>query len=115
MFAVEDESGNVVQEVVSAENGVVSISGLTPGKYIIRETSTVEGFTVNDDTIEIMIDEKYEVPTKLKRFVNYPSISTGVDVSPTMLTWIGVGLAGIAGIIAFVGAGNRKGGKKKKR
>ena len=101
-FAVEDENGNVVQEVVSAENGVVYIYGLTPGKYTIRETATVEGFIVNDDTIEVVIDEKYEVPTKLKRFVNYPSISTGVDVSPTTLTWIGLGLAGIAGVIVIV-------------
>ena len=102
-FAVEDENGNVVQEVVSAENGVVTISGLTPGKYSIREIATVEGFTVSDDTIEVVIDEKYEVPTKLKRFVNYPSISTGVDVSPTTMTWIGLGLAGVAGIIVMVG------------
>lgn len=102
-FAVEDETGNVVQEVVSAENGVVTIYGLMPGKYIIRETATVEGFTVNDDTIEVVIDEEYTVPAKLKRFVNYPSISTGVDITPTTLTWIGVGLAGIAGIIVIVG------------
>ena len=113
-FAVEDENGNVVQEAVSAENGVVYIYGLTPGKYTIRETATVEGFTVNDDTIEVVIDEKYEVPTKLKRFVNYPSISTGVDVSPTTLTWIGLGLAGAAGIIIVVGKKDRKGGQKKK-
>ena len=102
-FAVEDENGNVVQEVVSAENGVVYIYGLTPGKYTIRETATVEGFTVNDDTIEVVIDEKYEVPTKLKRFVNYPSISTGVDVSPTTMTWVGAGLVGIALIIVIAG------------
>lgn len=102
-FAVEDEDGNVVQEVVSAENGVVYIYGLTPGKYTIRETATVEGFTVSDDTITVEINEKYKVPTKLKRFVNYPSISTGVDVSPTTLTWIGVGMAGIAGVIVIVG------------
>ncbi|MBR3873825.1 MAG: hypothetical protein IKJ26_06575, partial [Clostridia bacterium] len=101
-FAVEDENGNVVQEVVSAENGVVYIYGLTPGKYTIRETATVEGFTVNDDTIEVVIDEKYEVPTKLKRFVNYPSISTGVDVSPTTLTWVGAGLLGIATLIVVL-------------
>ena len=63
----------------------------------------IKGFTVNDDTIEVVIDEKYEVPTKLKRFVNYPSISTGVDVSPMTLTWIGLGLAGAAGLIVAVG------------
>lgn len=101
-FAVEDENGNVVQEVVSAENGVVYIYGLTPGKYTIRETATVEGFTVSDDTITVEINEKYKVPTKLKRFVNYPSISTGVDVSPTTLTWVGAGLLGIATLIVVL-------------
>lgn len=109
-FAVEDENGNVVQEVVSAENGVVYIYGLTPGKYTIRETATVEGFTVSDDTITVEINEKYKVPTKLKRFVNYPSISTGVDVSPTTLTWVGIGLVGIAGLI--VALNSVMGGKK---
>ena len=109
-FAVEDENGNVVQEVVSAENGVVYIYGLTPGKYTIRETATVEGFTVSDDTITVEINEKYKVPTKLKRFVNYPSISTGVDVSPTTLTWVGIGLVGIAGLI--IALNSVMGGKK---
>ena len=92
----------MVQEVVSAENGVVYIYGLTPGKYTIRETATVEGFTVSDDTITVEINEKYKVPTKLKRFVNYPSISTGVDVSPTTMTWVGIGLVGIAGLIVVL-------------
>jgi len=101
-FAVEDENGHVVQEVVSAENGVVTISGLTPGKYTIREIATVEGFTVSDDTITVEINEKYKVPTKLKRFVNYPSISTGVDISPTTMTWVGIGLVGIAGLIVVL-------------
>lgn len=114
IFVVEDEKGHVVQEVASAENGVVYIYGLTPGKYTIREASTVEGFTVSDDTIEVVIDEKYEAPAKLKRFVNYPSISTGLDVSPTMLTWIGLGLAGSAGLTVLVGLKRRNGGKKRK-
>ena len=107
-FVVEDEKGKVVQEVVSGEDGVVYIYGLMPGKYTIRETATVEGFAVSDDTIEIVIDEKYTVPTKLKRFVNYPSIATGVDVSPTALTWIGVGLSGAAGVILLLGRRKRK-------
>lgn len=101
-FAVEDEHGNVVQEVTSAENGVVTIEGLTPGKYTIRETATVEGFAVSGDTITVVIDENYTVPTKLKRFVNYPSIATGVEVSPTTLTWVGMGLIGSAGVVILL-------------
>ena len=114
-FVVEDEKGKVVQEVVSGEDGVVYIYGLMPGKYTIRETATVEGFAVSDDTIEIVIDEKYTVPTKLKRFVNYPSIATGVDVSPTALTWIGVGLSGAAGVILLLGRRKRKAAAPKRK
>ena len=114
-FVVEDEKGKVVQEVVSGEDGVVYIYGLMPGKYTIRETATVEGFAVSDDTIEIVIDEKYTVPTKLKRFVNYPSIATGVDVSPTTLTWIGVGLSGAAGVILLLGRRKRKAAAPKRK
>ena len=84
------------------KNGVVTIEDLTPGKYTIREIATVEGFTVSDDTITVVIDENYTVPTKFKRFVNYPSIATGVDVSPTMLTWVGVGLVGAAGVVILL-------------
>jgi len=107
-FAVEDAWGNVVQEVVSGEDGVVYIYGLTPGRYTIREIATVEGYAVNDDTIEVVIDENYRVPTKLKRFVNYPRIAAGVDVSPTTLTWIGVGLFGTAGVILLACTFRRK-------
>lgn len=101
-FVVEDETGNVVQEVTSAENGVVTIEGLTPGKYTIREIATVEGFTVSGGTISVVIDENYTVPTKLKQFVNYPSIATGVEVSPTALTWVGMGLMAVAVLVLIL-------------
>ncbi len=115
VFAVEDEQGNVVQEVVSAENGVVFIDGLTPGTYIIREIEAPEGFTCSDDTLKVVINEKYTHPAKLKRFVNYPSISTGVDITPTTLTWIGIGLAGMAAVIVIANMKVRKKVKKARR
>ncbi len=114
VFAVEDKSGTVVQEVTSGENGVVYIDGLTPGRYIIREIEAPEGFTCSDDTLEVVIDEDYTHPAKLKRFVNYPSISTGVDITPTTLTWIGVGLAGVAGIILVIGMKGKSGRKARR-
>ena len=105
-FAVEDELGNKVQEVISGEDGVVYVYGLTPGRYTIRELEPLEGYSRTDDTIEVVIDENYTVPEKLKRLVNYPIIATGVEISPNVLTWIGVGLL-VTGLAIFLLA-NRK-------
>ena len=68
-FGVEDTQGNILQEVVSDEDGVVYITDLLAGSYIIRELETVEGFTRSDEVIELVIDENYVVPEKLQRFV----------------------------------------------
>ena len=110
-FAVEDELGNKVQEVISGEDGVVYVYGLTPGRYTIRELEPLEGYSRTDDTLEVVIDENYTVPEKLKRLVNYPTIATGVEISPNVLTWIGVGLL-VTGVVIFLLA-NRKYRKKK--
>ena len=111
-FGVEDTQGNILQEVVSGEDGVVHITDLLAGSYIIRELETVEGFTRSDEVIELVIDENYVVPEKLQRFVNYPSIETGVDLEMTPIAWAGVALVALAvGLILF----GRKNSRKPKR
>ena len=75
---------------------MVHITDLLAGNYIIRELETVEGFTRSDEVIELVIDENYVVPEKLQRFVNYPSIETGVDLEMTPIAWAGVVLLIIA-------------------
>ncbi len=111
VFAVEDENGSTVQEAVSGDNGVVYIENLMPGRYVIREIQSPEGFVCSEDVIEVIIDSEYKPPEKLKRFVNYPSISTGIDIMPNTVTWIGVGLAVVAGVVLLVVVK----GKKNKR
>lgn len=111
-FGVEDTQGNILQEVVSDEDGVVYITDLLAGSYIIRELETVEGFTRSDEVIELVIDENYVVPEKLQRFVNYPTIETGVDLEMTPIAWAGVALVALAvGLILF----GRKNSRKSKR
>ena len=105
-FAVEDELGNKVQEVISGEDGVVYVYGLTPGRYTIRELEPLEGYSRTDDTLEVVIDENYTVPEKLKQLVNYPTIATGVEISPNVLTWIGVGLL-VTGLVIFLLANHK--------
>jgi len=99
--------------VVSGEDGVVHITDLLAGSYIIREMETVEGFTRSDEVIELVIDENYVVPEKLQRFVNYPSIETGVDLEMTPIAWVGGGLLLLA--LLLFAANGVKGNRCKRR
>ncbi len=111
-FNVEDSEGHILQEVCSGEDGMVYISDLVPGRYIIRETDAAEGFTRTEEIIEVIIDEKYVASTKPYRLVNYPRIETGVYLTPTTVNWIGAGLMVLAGGIFFI---SRKKKRKEKK
>lgn len=91
-FALEDEDGNFVRELVSGDDGIVRADNLMPGKYVIRETEAAEGYTKTDEVIEITIDENYVPPKRLKRLKNYPTIQTGVEIEMTPVMWAGAGL-----------------------
>lgn len=98
LFALEDTEGNVIGEFESGEDGVVHVTGLVPGSYVIREIRPADGFTRTDEVIELEIDEKYEPPKRMKRLKNYPTIQTGVDlmVTPVMMAGGGLMLIGAA-------------------
>lgn len=105
-FNLEDTEGNVLRELVSGENGLVTVDNLEPGTYVIRETETLEGFTVSGETIEIVIDENYVVANELPVFVNYPEIQTGVDFEITPVMYAGSAVM-LIGLIAMIWAGIR--------
>lgn len=113
-FALEDDQGNFLRELVSGEDGVVHVEDLAPGSYVIRELEPPDGYARTDETIEFTIDETYQVPAKLKRLVNYPSISTGVDLTATPLTWAGIALVGIAGLVIVLGKLRKSGGRSRR-
>lgn len=102
-FAIEDESGNKVQEAISGEDGVVTFTNLNPGTYLIREIEALYGYTRSDETLSVKIDADYMPPKKLKRMVNYPDIETGIDLifTPTMLMGSFVAILGIAGAVLY--------------
>ncbi len=100
-FTLEDANGNILNDLVSGEDGIVHVTGLKPGTYIIREIETREGYTVSGETIEVVIDEKYVVPAEMYVLVNYPSIQTGVDFEITPLMW-GGGAAALLGLILLI-------------
>jgi uncharacterized surface anchored protein len=112
-FALEDEDGNVLSELVSGADGIVYVTDLAPGTYVIREIETVEGFVRTDETIQVVIDENYIVPEEMFHLINYPDdIQTGFGFTMTPVMWAGVALVLIAVVLAAVHGVN---GKKRKR
>ena len=94
-FTLEDENGTLLGEYVSGEDGIVRITDLQKGKYVIREIETLEGFVKTEEAIVVEINEKYIIPEEMFRLVNYPVIKTGTALESPYL-WIGVGLLVIA-------------------
>ena len=92
----------MVGEFESGEDGVVHVTGLVPGSYVIRETRPADGFTKTDEVIELTIDEKYEPPKRMKRIKNYPTIQTGVDLMVTPVMMAGGGLIVCSVILMIV-------------
>ena len=107
-FALEDEDGNVLRELVSGEDGIVHADDLKPGVYVIREIETQAGYRLTEETIRVVIDENYIVPDELFRLVNFPEeerpedeIQTGVDVPVTPMMRFGAASV-ICGMAIFV-------------
>ena len=92
-FTLEDGAGNILRDLVSGEDGIVHVTDLTPGVYIIREIETLQGFTLSEETIKVVIDEKYIIPKEMYKLVNYPNIQTGSGVTMTPVMWCGIILA----------------------
>lgn len=103
-FTLEDGAGNILRDLVSGVDGIVHVTDLTPGVYIIREIETLEGYTLSEETIKIVIDEKYVVPDEMFHFVNYPNIQTGAGFEMTSLMWSGVALVSVscAAVMAYI-------------
>lgn len=112
-FTLEDGDGNIIRDLVSGEDGIVHVTDLAPGTYIIREIETLEGFTRTEETIKVIIDEHYTVPTKMLRLINYPNIQTGVEFTMTPVMWGGVAL--VLAAVILIGMYGVKGKKKKAR
>ncbi len=114
-FALEDSNGNVLRELVSGDDGIVSVTDLTLGTYIIRETEAPEGFVQTEETITVTIDENYVVPAELFKLVNHSvtDIQTGVDITITPVMWAGAAMV-LAAVAMMVSAGVKKRKRRRK-
>ena len=101
-FRLEDEKGTDLGTFVSDKNGLVEFKNLLPGTYFIRETETLEGYTLSGEVIKLKLDEYYVVPEKPRQFVNYTTIQTGVHLAVTGVMWVGIALMAISGTVWLV-------------
>ena len=101
-FRLEDEDGNELGIYESDKDGVVSITGLKPGVYLIREIETLKGFTLTGEVIKIKLDGYYVIPDKPRQLVNYTTIQTGVHLAVTGLMCTGIALMAVSGTIGLV-------------
>ena len=107
-FALEDEDGNVLRELVSGEDGIVHADDLKPGVYVIREIETQAGYRLTEETIRVVIDENYIVSDEMFRLVNFPEeerpkdeIQTGVDVPVTPMMLYGLISMALGAVFMF--------------
>ena len=101
-FRLEDEAGTELGIYESGEDGLVKITGLKPGVYLIRETETLKGYTLSGEVIKLKVDEYFTVPEKPRQFVNYTTIQTGVNLAVTGILWAGFGLMAVSGTVGLV-------------
>ena len=101
-FRLEDENGKELGTYESDKDGMVRISDLKPGTYFIREIETLEGYSVSGEVIKVKLDEYYTVPEKVKQFVNYTTIQTGVNLVVTGVMWAGLGLMVVSGTVGLI-------------
>lgn len=101
-FRLEDENGKELGTYESDKDGMVRISDLKPGTYFIREIETLEGYSVSGEVIKLKLDEYYTVPEKVKQFVNYTTIQTGVNLVVTGVMWAGLGLMVVSGTVGLI-------------
>ena len=101
-FRLEDENGKELGTYESDKDGMVRINDLKPGTYFIREIETLEGYSVSGEVIKLKLDEYYTVPEKVKQFVNYTTIQTGVNLVVTGVMWAGLGLMVVSGTVGLI-------------
>lgn len=68
IFELKDSDGNIiVDNIISKKDGVL-VEGLKPGKYILKEVKAAEGYILNDEVINVLIEAGSD--TKIIKVVN---------------------------------------------
>ena len=63
IYQVKNEAGDVVGEIITDKDGNGEITGLKPGKYILKEIKAPVGFLISQE--EIIVDGKADDPNQV--------------------------------------------------
>jgi len=72
VIEIYDEQGELVRSIITDEAGNAKILGLKAGKYTFKEAFAPNGYVLNENTFEFVIDEYGDV-TGATAFTNEPS------------------------------------------
>ena len=70
--------------------------------YFIRETETLEGFSVSGEVIKVVLDENYVIPETMPKMVNYTVIQTGVRIAVTWIMILGAVFVVASGVLFII-------------
>ena len=101
-FALLNAEGTKLQEAVSGKDGMVRFTDLPPGTYFIKETETLDGYTLSGNAQKLVLDEHYTAPTKMATWINYTTIQTGVNLAVTGVMWGGIALMLLSGTLGVI-------------
>lgn len=101
-FRLEDANHQEVGTFVSGKDGIVHVTGLQRGIYVIREIETLEGYSVTGEVIQLKVDEAFTIPQQMRKLVNYTVIQTGVNLAVTGVMWAGIALMVISGTVGLI-------------
>ena len=101
-FLLEDENGTELGIYESDEEGMIRITDLTPGAYFLKEISTLKGYTLSGEVVQIKLDDYYVLPEEPRRFINYTTIQTGVHMAVTGVMITGIVLMLVSGTIGLI-------------
>ena len=60
-FEIYDSNYNLVEEIITGEDGIATTKLLPVGKYIIKEVETGKHYLLNEDEMEVEITEDGEI------------------------------------------------------
>lgn len=87
-----EAAGEPLQSVITDANGLMNFKGLDAGTYVVKEIKAPNGYTLNDELINVVIAAEYETDGQLKSYTitingditnSYEINNTGEAVSVT--------------------------------
>ncbi|MGL5084175.1 MAG: SpaA isopeptide-forming pilin-related protein, partial [Clostridium sp.] len=79
-FGIYDKDKNLIETIVTDENGSATSSELVYGEYFYRELKSPEGYEIDGNFYEFKIEENNII--EVVRFKNFPTITYEKDIEP---------------------------------